>query len=54
MFGADTPLVFDAIQMVAVAAAFTGGAVYLIMRRKPKAETAEPGRACPRTRTHRH
>lgn len=42
MFGADTPLVFDAIQMVAVAAAFTGGAVYLIMRRKPKAETAEP------------
>ena len=41
MFGADTPLVFDAIQMVAVAAAFTGGAVYLIMRRKPKAETAE-------------
>ena len=42
MFGADTPLVFDAIQMVAVAAAFTGGAVYLIMRRRPKAETAEP------------
>ena len=42
MFGADTPLVFDAIQMVAVAAAFAGGAVYLSMRCKPKAETAEP------------
>ena len=41
MFGADTPLVFDAIQMVAVAAAFTGGAVYLIMRRKPKSEVPE-------------
>ena len=41
MFGADTHLVFDAIQMVAVAAAFTGGAVYLIMRRKPKAEVPE-------------
>lgn len=33
MFGADTNLVFDAIQMVAVAAAFTGAAVYMIMRR---------------------
>lgn len=41
MFGADTALVFDAIQMVAIAAAFTGGAVYLIMRRKPKATKAE-------------
>ncbi|MEM7701780.1 MAG: hypothetical protein AAF251_07570 [Pseudomonadota bacterium] len=40
MFGADTNLVFDALQMVAVAAAFTGGAVYLIMRRsRGKSET---------------
>jgi len=47
MFGADTNLVFDAIQMVAVAAAFTGGAVYLIMRRKragaPASETQPRG-----------
>ncbi|MEM7690749.1 MAG: hypothetical protein AAF291_17175 [Pseudomonadota bacterium] len=45
MFGADTSLVFDALQMVAVAAAFTGGAVYLIMRRaRGKVGTsAEPG-----------
>ena len=42
MFGADTHLVFDALQMVAVAAAFTGGAVYLIMRRKPKAPAQTP------------
>jgi len=40
MFGADTNLVFDAIQMVAVAAAFTGGAVYLIMRRKRASASA--------------
>ena len=37
MFGADTALVFDALQMIAVTAAFTGGAVYLIMRRPRKA-----------------
>lgn len=36
MFGADTPLVFDAIQMVAVAAVVTGGGVYLLMRSKRK------------------
>ena len=48
MFGADTNLVFDALQMVAVAAAFTGGAVYLIMRRSrskddtSNAPTAQP------------
>ena len=41
MFGADTSLVFDAIQMVAVAAGFTGGAVYLMMRRTRKAAVAE-------------
>lgn len=34
MFGADTHLVFDAMQMVAIAAGVTGGAVYLMMRRK--------------------
>ncbi|MEO1730749.1 MAG: hypothetical protein AAFR64_08425 [Pseudomonadota bacterium] len=36
MFGPDTNLIFGAIQMAAVTAAFTGGAVYLLMRRKRK------------------
>jgi len=36
MFGADTALVFDAMQMVAVAAAVTGGAVYAAMRWRRK------------------
>lgn len=41
MFGADTSLVLDAIQMVAVAAGFTGAAVYLIMRRKRRVAALE-------------
>ena len=37
MFGADTPLVWDAIQMVGIAAAVSAGAVWLVMRRRRKA-----------------
>ncbi|MEL6540992.1 MAG: hypothetical protein AAFN04_07995 [Pseudomonadota bacterium] len=48
MFGADTNLVFDALQMVAVATALTGGAVYLIMRRsRGKDETGSAPAAQP-------
>ena len=36
MFGADTPLVWDAIQMVGIAAAVSAGAVWLVMRRRRK------------------
>ncbi len=38
MFGPDTALMFDAIQMVAIAAGVSGGAVYLLLRRR-KAST---------------
>lgn len=45
MFGADTPLVMDALQMAAVAAIVGGGAVFafLRLRRKPtpKSELGE-------------
>ena len=34
MFGADTALVFDALQMVVVAALATGGVVYAVMHRR--------------------
>ncbi|MEL7188759.1 MAG: hypothetical protein AAGK17_04330 [Pseudomonadota bacterium] len=34
MFGPDTALMFDAIQMVTIAAGVTGGAVYLFMRKR--------------------
>ena len=34
MFGPDTALMFDAIQMIAIAAGITGGAVYLFMRKR--------------------
>ena len=37
MFGADTDLVFGAMQMATVTAGVTGAAVYLLMRRKRKA-----------------
>lgn len=33
MFGADTPLVMDAIQIGIMASAFGGAAIFLIMRR---------------------
>ncbi|MEL7454849.1 MAG: hypothetical protein AAFY42_03965 [Pseudomonadota bacterium] len=36
MFGADTALVFDALQMVAVTAVVTGGAVFAAMRVRRK------------------
>ncbi len=39
MFGADTPLVMDALQMVAVAALAVGAGVYFFMRR-PKSGPA--------------
>ncbi|MEM8724536.1 MAG: hypothetical protein AAGE86_03345 [Pseudomonadota bacterium] len=41
MWGADTPLVIDALQMVAVAAIIGGGAVFALLRlrRNAKAET---------------
>lgn len=38
MFGADTPLVMDALQMAALAAAAGGGAIYLILRRRKRAD----------------
>ena len=41
MFGPDTNLIFGAIQMAAVTAAFTGGAVYLLMRRKRKGASSD-------------
>ncbi|QFT78574.1 hypothetical protein [Erythrobacter sp. THAF29] len=34
MFGADTPLVIDALQMAAVAVVAGGAGVYLLMRRR--------------------
>ena len=34
MFGADTPLVMEALQLVGLAALAGGGAVWLLMRRR--------------------
>lgn len=34
MFGADTPLAMDALQMAAAIAAAAAGTVYLVMRRR--------------------
>lgn len=49
MFGADTELVFGAMQMAAITAGVTGGAVYLLMRRKrneqPKRKIKQHGTA---------
>lgn len=39
MFGADTPLVIDALQMIAVATVATGTAVWFFMRRRKATET---------------
>ena len=39
MFGADTPLVIDALQMIAVATVATGTAVWFFMRRGKATET---------------
>ena len=49
MFGADTPLVMDALQMAAVAAVAGAGAIFLLMRQRKSAEQA-PGDQ-PRART---
>ena len=38
MFGPDTDLIFGALQMAAITAGVTGGAVFLLMRRKRKAD----------------
>jgi hypothetical protein len=47
MFGADTALVLDALQMAAVIAAAAGGMAYLALRKplKGKAQPASAGRA---------
>lgn len=50
MFGADTALVFDALQMAAVIAGVTGGVVYLAVRkpwtkRPDSRETSAPTRS---------
>ena len=49
MFGPDTDLIFGALQMAAITAGVTGGAVYLLMRRKrkgePQAETPKQANA---------
>lgn len=37
MFGADTPLVMDALQIAAAVAVAAGGAVYLLMHQKRRA-----------------
>ena len=43
MFGPDTPLVWDAIQMVGLAAAVSAGGVWLLMRRRKAApDIAQP------------
>lgn len=41
MFGADTPLVYDALQMSAVIAAVAGGAVYAAMRLRRKSHNRQ-------------
>lgn len=40
MFGADTPLVMEVLQVVGLAAVATGGTVWLFMRRRQAAPTA--------------
>jgi len=43
MFGPDTPLVWDAIQMIGIAAAVSAGGVWLLMRRREAApESGQP------------
>lgn len=43
MFGPDTPLVIDALQMAGLAALAGAGGVWLLMRRrKSNAQTSEP------------
>ncbi|RGP39774.1 hypothetical protein BPTFM16_00048 [Altererythrobacter insulae] len=39
MFGADTPLVIDALQMIALATVATGSAVWFFMRRRKATDT---------------
>ncbi len=41
MFGADTPLMMDALQIAALAAAVGAGAVVLTMRRKKRSASAD-------------
>lgn len=42
MFGADTPLVIDALQMAGLAAVATGGAVWFFLRRKAGSAETKP------------
>ena len=44
MFGADTPLVMDALEMAGIAAVATGAAVWFFLRRrsKPEGTPSEP------------
>lgn len=50
MFGADTALVFDALQMGAVVAAVATGAVYLALRKPWQGKArSEPARDRPKT-----
>lgn len=44
MFGADTSLVFDALQMVGIAVAVTSGAVWIVMRRRKSGQDAGTGK----------
>lgn len=41
MFGADTPLVMDALQLAALAAVAGGGAIWLLLRRRKGATEAQ-------------
>jgi len=42
MFGPDTELIFGAMQMAAVVAGVTGGAVFLLVRKPWKKKTKSP------------
>lgn len=42
MFGADTPLVMDALQLVAIAATVSAGAVFFTMKRRKPAVSTGP------------
>ena len=49
MFGADTPLVMDALQLAALAAAAGAGAIWIFMRRRRSAVTEANEPAAPKS-----
>lgn len=49
MFGPDTQLMFDAMQMVAITAGVVGAGVYFVMRRRKKSAAPDPGVRTPKT-----